>query len=50
MYGLDSLKRCLCLPGRRNPENLFFLAKTTVILRCIHLRTMEEVLHLLPGH
>ena len=27
-------------PGRRNPENLFFfLAKTTVILRYIHLRT-----------
>ena len=31
-------------------RKLVFLAKTTVILRCIHFRTMEEVLHVLPGH
>ena len=41
--------------ARQNPENLFlfsffFSVKMTVIPRCIHLRTMEEVLHVLPGH
>ena len=49
-YGLDLSKRYLCLPGKRNPENLFLLVTTTVILRYIHLRTTEEVLHVLPGH
>ena len=48
-YGLDSLNKCLCLPGGRNPENWFFLAQTTVILRFINLQTHEEVLHVLPG-
>ena len=39
----------VCPAGEIQKTCLFFLAKTTVILRYIHFRTMEEVLHVLPG-